>query len=424
MTVQSAFSRCLIPPEPPVPPVDTSNKWNPGNYIGATGTMSDTLWAQMTARLNPTNDPNGHWKGVLNRYTLPDFWKGDGVYDFSELDARLSSIATYAGRRLIPFFNIKTFGGATVNAVPAFLRTATYADAYGNNGQYAYGSQNTGSGGNIPNFHVASVKNAIIDFFTAMGAHYANGAHNGDYIEAIAFSEASIVFPNFPVAGATTGSRANIPAANLAFYDAWFAGAKEVMETIATVFPRTQVCQWINAPRNPWMKDWVPTLTAAGIGVGMPDNCPNDAGFLFVPPSPPGNIYHCQQGNGAGIVMVHHSKPAQLGSVASVNQGCDCCNPVNTTTPYWPGPAQTRQAAQDHAVQTVGATHVIWAHVTELHSSTALPKPKATDPNNKCNHAAIYTPVYPGVSMNSATDAWIHNVASNITTVTARPTGW
>ena len=169
------------------------------------------------------------------------------------------------------------------------------------------------------------------------------------------------------------------------------------------------------------METWVPTITGHGVGIGMTDTCSNDKGFwrnrTDTNASAPGNIYHCRTHMGEVPIMCHISGPAIQGSVADRNQNSesstnyeayatytgrstfpDFDNDINTV--HGGSPYQTKAFIRDFAVDYLGATHLFWLHQT------------VADRDGSPNNVA------------EATDAWISNPASNITTVTTRPTGW
>lgn len=397
----------ILAGSPPRPP--TSRNWNPGNYIAETSYDTNTLWGQITSRLSPVNDPDGHWVGVLIRKPWDQLETAEGVYGgLDDIATRLGQIAALAGRKLIVFIQVKTFntlnssGEVTTrrHAVPEYMRLSSlyadpdgYTNDLGEYGEYAYLSANGGPGGYVPNMHVAAVRAR----WDALIAAFAASFNSSPYLEAVALSEASISQP-YQVTG--TWSR----------QAEWYAGMLSSFSAMKTSLPDIQICQWINAPRSVMSTQatytsprtgWVPDVSATGIGLGMTDLCINDKSFQYVPPSTPGgvyfsthpgNIFLCQnEGQGNGIVIGHASAETYRGSVATESQ----------TDPYvYPGPQQTRQETRDFATNTVGCTHTVWAHNTSV------------------------DPYYVGMTMSEATDAWIHDPDSIISTVTTRPNGW
>lgn len=451
MALISAFSRCLIPPPDTLtpPPVAFKN-WNPGHYIGSYTTDNESLWNNpsttapgMLQRI--AADTQGHYKGVLLRFKwtqLEGSILGDYAAGIALLKHYLADISAYPGRRLIIFIQIKTFDPAD-HAVPLYMRTnSTYADnttAYtgSGTGQYIYDSDNgnPAGGGCVPNMHINSVR----DRFTALMQFYASEFNSDERIEAIAFTEASINRPR----GAPS---------NWAQLPNWYNNMRDSLIASRAYWSNVQLSQWINAPRSN-MATFAPELVAAGIGLGMPDGCLQEKPFFYNPTdnpaTAPGNVYHCQQAAGKTIIMVHMSGPALDGSIASVNQGCNCpesgaagydaahpkdkCAPQNTENPCWPGPAYTRQQLATWAKDVVKATHVVWIHRGGgAHTTVPLPQWNPTEYPCKCT--AMPPQFYPasdaisgsysGKKYNVVTDAWIHHPNSDITTVTARPLNW
>lgn len=466
--LMSSFSRALTPAASSTPPVASKN-WAPGNYIASTTTDNDSIWDVATGntktqgilqRLNLTNDPNGHWKGALLRFQWTDLERGQGEYSWDDplfpgdptkqlgmakVGRYLASMAAFPGRRLIIFIQIKTSGSS--NAVPAYMRnSATYSDGkdYYNtvdgtrnqgsfNGQYAYVSSNGGPGGFIPNMHVAAVRVR----FEALMAAFATTFNTNPYLEAICFSEASIAEPigasgkaNETINGhvytrPNTDSNPTTGVGGWLDNSTWFTQMTTGFTSARAALSNVQVAQWINADRSD-MKTFVPDIRAVGVGLGMPDLCPEEKGFNLRNDYPgqsgtaPGNIQHCQDSAGLSIIMGHASKPALSGTVVGRTQTSGTQQGQAHVYPTYPGLGTSRQDVHDFAVNTVGVTHLCWAHNTGSQPNTGDSDPAA--PATADNYTAYST--YGGQGFNTVTDAWIHNGASTITTVETRPTGW
>lgn len=404
----------IVLPGAPVEPLPVRN-WNPGNYITQNSYDSDSLFNAIANRLSNANDPDGHWEGVMIRKP----WRQLEVAfnDYSGLDAvanRLGQIAALNGRHLMLFIQIKTFNTRNSSgvitsynhAVPDYMRaSATYADPdgytndLGEHGEYGYKSGIGGPGGYVPNMHVAAVR----ERWEALCAAIATRFNDHPNLEAVVINEASISQP-YQIPSSDEWPR----------QDEWFANMATAFTSMKAQLTNIQICQWINGPRPKMSTQanytaprtgWVPDIADIGIGLGMTDLCINDVGFQYVPPQTPGGIYFDNnpgnifliqnEGQGNAIVVGHASAETYRGSVANRNQGIS-----NDDTPVYPGPQQTRQQTRDFAVNTVGCTHIVWAH----------------------NVSA--DPYETGMTMSEATDAFIHNPASNITTVSARPAGW
>jgi len=400
--LMSAFSRGLTPGVSTTPPVASKN-WAPGVYIAETAYDTTTLFNQIAARLSA--DTAGNYKGVLLRYPWLTLEPTQGVYSgFDTIESRFDAIAALSGRRAIIFIQIKTFNTknssgvitAYNHAVPQYMRdSATYADPDGNTndlgeyGEYGYASAIGGPGGYVPNMHVAAVRDRFIALMEAFGARF----NDNPNLEAVVINEASIAKPY-----QVTGTWSRNPT--------WYANMTTAWAAARTALTNIQCCQWINSDRadmsdsvNGVLSGWVPDLAALGVGFGMPDLCPNEPGFNIVPGGNPvtvyhpGNIYLCQQYAGNAIIMGHASKPALEGTEI----------PDNPPTLASSGAPQTRQELMNFAVDTVGCTHVLFAHNTGGHE---------------------FNSHYVGQGFNTVTDAFVANGASDIVTVTARPTGW
>jgi len=345
----------------------------------------------------------------------------------------LDQIAAYPGRRLIIFIQLKTFS-STDHSVPLYMRnSATYADGTNysqtigantyqgsQNGQYLYlAPNNNNAGGYVPNIHVDAVR----DRLKALMQEFATRFNTNPYLEAICFTEASIIQP--------AGAPANWSSLNNGNAGVkWYANMTNAFSDMRTNLSNIQIAQWINGDRAD-MDPWVPDLRAAGIGLGMPDLCPEEKGFNYRNDiaghtnDPPGNIQHCQDSAGAAIIMGHASKPAQSGSVVGRSQTSGTIQGVAHTYPLYPGLMLTRQETHDFAVNTVGVTHLCWAHNTGTEPNTGDSDPIAP-PTAGTYTAATDTPSggYGGKKFNTVTDNWIKHASSTITTVTTRPTGW
>lgn len=423
MPLCSAFAKTQLLPTAPTPPAANKN-WNPGNYIASTTTNNDSIWN--VTGVNPgilqrlAADTNGHWKGALLRFQWTDLegsTLGSYAAGMDKVQSYLDQMAAYPGRRLIIFIHMKTFG-ATNHAVPAYMRnSATYGDGESytgsGNGEYAYESGNSSSGGGfVPNMHV----NAVRDRLKALMQEFANRFNNNPYLEAVAFSEASILQP----IGAP-GSWSNTAV--------WFTNMANAFTDMRTNLSNIQICQWVNADRSD-MKTFVPDIRAAGIGLGMPDLCQEDLGFNWrndIPDyetTPPGNIQHCQDSNGLAIIMGHASRPSLDGQVAGRCQVSQAIQGQAHVYPDYPGVAISRQAVRDFAVNTVGVTHLCWAHNAGTQPTTGSRDPNIpTSCQDTADNWTAYTG-YGGVKYNTVTDNWINDGASNIATVTTRPSGW
>ena len=427
--LMSAFSRALTPDAQTTPPAANRN-WNPGNYIAETANDSTALFNQIVTRLQA--DTAGHWKGVLLRYTWPMLEPTQGNYSgFDTVAARLDQIAALSGRRAIVFIQIKSFSPSS-HCVPDYmLNSSTYKKAGENyyvtrngvttqgtyNGEYAYEANPSGPGGAtgyVPNMHVTAVRDRFIALIQAFGARFDSNPN----LEAVVINEAAILHPAGSVGAANQTLNPGTPQQVIitrpntdgsAWNDrtAWFANMTSGWSAAKTALSNIQCCQWINADRGDMQDEndqgFVPDITALGVGLGMPDGAADERAFNYNPTNAPssgrGNIYLCQQHQGDAIIMVHASKPALEGTVISESQTVANAAPGQYA---YPGLHWTRQQMSTWAKNTVGATHVCWAHNTGTH---------------------VWNTTYAGQNYNTVTDAHIAN-GSDISTVTTRPTGW
>lgn len=429
-------------------PVANKN-WGPGNYIASSTTDNDSIWnkvgspsgnLQNRGILQRLQDPvtGANWKGALLRFAWTDL-EGDTLGSYTagmdKVNSYLDAMRTLPGRRLIILIQLKT-SGSGVPAVPLYMRNSSsyYGDGANNytstdpstglpvqgsqNGQYAYLSGNGGPGGCIPNMH----NNNVRDRFIALMNAFATRFNNNPYLEAIAFTEASIARP----AGAPTNWN-DLAGGGVAWFTNMTAGFVAARSSLSNV----QICQWINADRDD-MATWVPNIRAAGIGLGMPDLCPLDKGFNIRNDYPttggafPGNIQHLQDSAGTAIIMGHASKPALSGTVANRCQtagGGQTGDPKSY--PAYPGLGLSRQQSRDFAVTSSDGphvTHLLWVHNTGTQPNTGDIDPSI--PASCAQNAYTAFTGYGNVGFNTITDQWISNGSSTITTVETRPTGW
>lgn len=435
MAIISAFSPCLITPATPIPPVANKN-WNPGNWIEFT---ADNHW-DTPGNNNPSTrgvvqrlqaDTAGKYKGVMERYTWNQLETTQGNYTagFNKIENRLSQIANLAGRKMIVFIGLKTFGAGSFS-IPPYMRTGAYSDGTSytgslNSGEFSYASGNGGDGGRIPSLHVAAVQARLDALMAAFAARFNGNPH----LEAVVFSEAALAPPIGAPGGNTPTSWINLVNGGKGWLDNMLASFQAMRPLLSNI----QICQWVNSPRTK-MNDWVPLIRAAGIGVGMTDLCSEDMGFNYRNDLPGasgvdiGNIMHCQLGNGVAIVMGHCSDPAMNGTISARNQvsNAPTINLGHTRSyPTYPGIGQSRQALRDFGVNDVGVTHLVWIHRPYVHPITGTKDPQSpASANNYTLGSDAISGNYSGKYINAVTDAWIHAAGSNITTVTARPAGW
>lgn len=413
----ATFDRCRS-----TTPVVSTKQWLSGNYMGATTTDTASVWDKTGSGPGTTGllqrmdaDIKGRWKGALLRFRW-DQLEGATLGDYSLLDnvkSYLDQMDRYNGtKRLILFIQFKTFGTTTNdNVVPLYMRnSATYADPDGHgNGQYTYAAVNANDrSGYVVNMHVNTVRDRFKALMQEMATRF-NGHRN---LEAIAFSEASIMNPT----GATGWNRTP-----------WFNNMTNVFQDMKSRFTNIQICQWINADRAD-MEWWVPNIRAAGIGLGMPDLCPLEKGFNYrndLPGhsgTPPGNIQHCQNTNGVAVIMGHASKPVLEGTVVGRCQTSGTIQNQPRVYPDYPGVGTHRQDVRDFAVNTVGVTHLIWAHNNGNQAITGFVDPLI--PTRCAQNPFTAYGDYGGKKFNVVTDEFIANDASIITTIDARPNGW
>lgn len=452
----ATFDRCRSTTPPANP-----KQWLPGNYMASTTTNTASIWNKvgsgpgtegMIQRMDA--DTQGDWQGALLRFNWTHL-EGDTLGDYSlmnNIKAYLDQMDRYNGtKRLIIFIELKSFNpDAAGYVVPKYMRDSTtyikagedfYTTVNGVrkqgslNGQYAYESSNGGPGGYVVNMHVTTVR----DRFKALMQEFATRFNGHRNLEAIVFGEASIAEPAGAVGKATETkangdviTRPNTQGEFALWSDTnlWLDNLTNAYQDMKTNFTNIQICQWINAERSN-MDRWVPLIRAAGIGLGMPDLCPEEKGFNYrndIPnftgdnDDPPGNIQHCQDSNGLAIIMGHASKPALEGTVVGRCQTSSTIQQQPHVYPAYPGVGTHRQAIRDFAVNTVGVTHLCWAHNTGNQPVTG-----AVDDQIPANCAKNpYTAFgnYGGRKYNVVTDEYIHASTSTITTVSTRPNGW
>ena len=386
------------------------NKWTPGVYheVSAMGSSRANEWNQVKARLTNKDD------GILFRFDWPELEKDTlGSYNpgFNLIQDYLDQ-CTELGKQLILFIQLKTFGN---NAVPLYMRNSNkYADGRDyqgcQNGQYAYASDNGGTGGYVPNIHVAAVR----ERFEALMTAYADRFNSHPNFECLVFSEASINKPKDSPDSWPDETK---------WYDQMARGLIVTKEA----WSNTQLCQWVNAPRKA-MEGFVPQLLEANIGIGMTDLCPEEKGFNYrsdVPNSQPrGNIEWAQLASGKSIVMGHVSKPAYCGVVVGRSQTEGTIQGQPKVYPTYPGPAKTRQQIHDFAVDKVKCTHIVYIHNTGSQPAAGDRDPNA--PNSAQAYKSTsdeYSGSYSGKKFNVVTDNFLEE-SEETGTITDRPDGW
>jgi hypothetical protein len=387
-----------------------NNKWTPGVYHEVSAMYGSRAGEWNTVKGRLTNKD----KGVLFRFDWSELEKDElGSYNsgFNLIQDYLDQCAAL-DKQLMAFIQFKTFGG---NAVPKYMRTNTkYADgknyAGSGNGQYEYASDNGGSGGFVPNMHVAAVR----ERFEALMTAYAERFNAHPNFECLVFSEASVNKPK----GAPD------PWGDLT---KWYNNMAQGLIFAKGKWANTQLCQWVNAPRKD-MENFVPQLLDAGIGAGMTDLCFEEKSFNYRSDvsnnnDPRGNIEWCELASGKAIVMGHMSKPAYNGDVVGRGQTSGKIQGQDHVYPTYPGNAKTRQQVFDQAVNKAKCSHVIY-----IHNGGTQPHAGDRDPNAGSSAAAYkatsddYSGNYAGKKFSLVTDNFIKG--GNIATKTARPAGW
>ena|SRR6187455_299719 len=387
------------------------NKWTPGVYheVSAMGSSRANEWNQVKARLTNKDD------GILFRFDWPELEKDTlGSYNpgFNLIQDYLDQ-CTELGKQLILFIQLKTFGN---NAVPLYMRNSNkYADGRDyqgcQNGQYAYASDNGGTGGYVPNIHVAAVR----ERFEALMTAYADRFNSHPNFECLVFSEASINKPK--------GSPDSWPD-----QQDWYNQMSRGLVFTKEAWSNTQICQWINAPRKD-MEYFVPPLIDAGIGVGMTDLCFEEKGFNYrsdVPnrDDPRGNLEWCQLTAGKAIIMGHFSKPAYSGEVVGRGQTSGTIQNQPHVYPTYPGNAKTRQQVFDFAVNKAKCTHIVFIHNTGSQPSAGDRDPNAGSSAQPYKATSDeYSGNYAGKKYNVVTDNFLEE-SEETGTNSERPDNW
>lgn len=414
----SVFSKNQVTPPDlgnVAPPPSSVKNWTPGIWISSSdsGAAQENRWyatstnyADKGIKQRLQADTAGKYKGVLLRFTPRDL-EGPTMGDFTRMNkvnTYLNEIANLQSRKIIVLIQLKSFS-PTANIAPEYMTTdAAYGDAWGN-GQYSYDSGNGGDGGKVLSMQVNNVR----DRMKAIMQEFATRFNNNPNLEAVAFTEASISFP----VGSTNWNR--VP---------WFNNMTNAYQDMKANLTNIQIAQWINADRDD-MEWWVPQIRAVGIGLGVPDCCPDDKGFNYrddIPgfAQPPGNIQHLERAAGQCIIMAHASKPVLEGTVVGRGQFEGTIQNQPRVYPKFPGVGTSRQAVRDHAVNVLHATHLLIVHNPGNQPVTGERDPKAplsADPYTAYGN-------YGGRGYNTVTNEWVQDPTSNITTVTDRPPGW
>lgn len=418
MAFFSLLSACKqYPVQDPIPPDPLVRKWNTGNFIASTTGDTASIWNAFKTRLAARPE----WDGVLLRYSWPQLERNQGEYAWTvngsprgllDIDQKINELQTpLKSRKLILFVAMKTFGGTTVDSVPAYMKTSSYGDpnklATYPTGQYSYGSVNGGQGGNIPVMWVPAVRARWVALLNAIAERYDNTAI-GENFECVMISELAVSKP-LVLGGSPWPEESS-----------WYTTYRDAMvNQVRPNFQRTNMIQWINSPRS-FTAQIVPAFVNAKIGLGMTDACFRDKGFWFNPTdhptTPPGNIYHLTQNKGNVAISCHASNQALDGSVANSQQVAEAATGFDEYTAVtgfttWPAydaalrdsgggtPYQTKQYIHDKCVDYLGANYMLWAHSTQ-------------------------TDVGGGGTKAQTVDAWIGNAANDRAVITTRPAGW
>jgi hypothetical protein len=392
-------------------PAESTKKWTPGIYheVSAMGSSRANEWNQVKARLTPKDD------GVMMRFDWSELEKdalGSYSSGFNLVQGYIDQLADL-DKQLMLFMQFKTFGG---NAVPKYMRdSAKYSDGreYSGcqNGQFAYSSDNGGTGGYFPNMHVTAVR----ERFEALMCAYAERFDLHPNFECWVMSEACINKPK--------GSPDPWPDQTR-----WYSELAKGLVNTREAWSNSQICCFINAPRKD-METFVPQLLDSNIGIGITDVVPDEKGLNYrsdVPnrSDPRGAFEWAELCAGKAIIIAHMSKPAYFCTVVARGQTQGQIQGQPRTYPTYPGNAKTRQQTHDFAVNTLKATHCVYIHNTSVHPHAGDEDPNAGDSAQPYKTTSDeFSGQYAGKKINLITDNFLAE-SEETGTITTRPDNW
>ena len=242
-------SQCVdsVNPAPP-PTASGSVKWHPGHYM-ASNTVLQYPGASTMSRVQGEMDDLNNQDSVLG-YRVYVTWgaieTGQGVYDFSLLDAMLTRLTTAYNKpkRMVIYVWLYGQQGIKTNdgrVLPVYMQQDS---AYGNSpvsGSYGWWGATTNgapSGMYAPALYYQPVMDRLIALVQALGAHY-DGNPN---VEAIEFQE------NATIAQAAS---AFSPADSHYSDSAWLVQQQRLLSASVAAFPHTSVIMdnsWFDRP--------------------------------------------------------------------------------------------------------------------------------------------------------------------------------
>ncbi|MEW5788603.1 MAG: glycoside hydrolase [Pseudomonadota bacterium] len=245
--------------EPAAPPGKRSVvKWHPGHYVTLAPFDSDgpDYFDKVLAEI--VQYPA--MRGVQKRYLWSTLERGEGQYDFSEIEADLARLARH-GKRLVILLQTKSFK-ATAPAAPLYLE----ADKY-EGGSFSIDIPGSAAAGNKAQSG-ANLKlwNPLVrDRLTALLGALGNRFNKEPYLEAVALTETAL---GKPVEGLSAAQERR-----------YFDNLLSVNREMGRAFPNTVTLQFVNYPRS-ILSHFIGAMGEAGIGLGGPDVFPDDPGLL------------------------------------------------------------------------------------------------------------------------------------------------
>lgn len=406
------FNRGLTPGVTAPPPPATLKRNNIGNYIILSGDL-DVRWNVPTGpvfgvlqRLQ-ADSPFQKFKGAVIRVNWDDMEPTKGNYDFSMIQNCLTDINPLYGNKLGILIHIKTFSGSQP-AVPSYMRTLEYQDPdFPGNldycGCYPYASAIGGPGGYVVSMHLPAVAARMKLLTTAL----ANAFDSNPQFELISFTENSISKPiNAPMVPDIDGAEASPGPDWSRVYD-WFNNMTDVFRLMKVEFQGANILQLINADReymsnnvqNTW-SGYVPTITDLGVGLCLPDGCPDTTEFA-IQGLHPGNFQ----------LLTDLAKPKHCPRGVLVSPTALITTTANKAQAGFPFPGNTRQAEMDWARNSMFVNYMLWSDLGGYYNTTwnAYGGTWTTTPATDAISGN-----YLGQSYNVITDNWIRHVSSDI----------
>ncbi|MEZ5488322.1 MAG: hypothetical protein R3E75_11960 [Steroidobacteraceae bacterium] len=297
-------------------------KWNPGHYVRPDELFFIANSGERRAIYNTVrNVPQV--RGALIAVPWGMIEKREGVYDWSSLDEEIEYLASM-GKKVMIEVHFRKFGG-NIPSLPQGNDRLYLPDYIIQKGWV--GSNTDDVGGYSARLDIAGCMDRFVALFKALADRYdANPA-----LEHVIASETSLALSD-------SGFR----------YDSLMAQQKRLLTALKGMFHSTHFSimnNFMNGGGTPEIetREFTYQMVQLGVGVSVPDILPPSGGATY-------DNWNMLAYRGAGVVGGHSFGTTDLrGSVPSV---------ANQEVIFKSG--FTPQNLYSHAVQSYGATHIVW----------------------------------------------------------------